>query len=150
MPLKAQFNSDLKSAMKDGEQLKVSVLRLILTAAHNKEIEKRTKGAAAELTDEEFQEVLSREAKKRKEAIVVYEKGGRQDLADKEKKEFEIIQKYLPTQFGREEVEKIVSQVLARVEIKEFGPAMKEVMKELKGKADAALVSEIVKARLER
>lgn len=150
MFLKDQINSDLKSAMKARDQLRVGTLRLLLTAIHNREIEKRTKAGDEKLSDDEVREVLSREAKKRREAIDVYTKGGRQDLAEKENQESEIIQQYLPKQLSREETEKIVEQILSRTSAKEFGLAMKEIMKELKGKADAALVSEIVKSRLEK
>jgi len=101
--------------------------------------------------EEEVIEILVKEAKKRKEAAEIYNKGGRNDLAEKEKKELEIVQKYLPEQLSEIEVEKIVKTVVEKSgvkNIKEFGRLMGEVMKELKGKADAKLVGEIIKKLL--
>ncbi len=100
------------------------------------------------MTDEEIIQLLTSEGKKRKESIAVFIQGNRADLADKEKKELEIIQEFLPTLMSPEETEKAVAEVLNKSGAKEIGPAMKEVMKELRGKADSALVSEIVKKKL--
>ena len=141
--LKEKLTDDLKTAMKSADQLTVGVLRLLMAAIKNKEIEKRT-----QLSEEEVLQVLSSEAKKRKDSIDVFSQGGREDLAKKEREELLILEQYLPKQLSAEETEQIITRVLARVSIKEFGPVMKEVMKELKGKADGKLVSEIIKKKL--
>ncbi len=161
--LHQQLNDDLKLAMKAGQEFEVGVFRILLTVLHNKEIEKKTKGAEPELSDDEVIEILLKEAKKRKEAAEIYNKGGRNDLAEKEIKELEIIKKYLPEEMPTEEVEKIVKGVIERLGIKDikdpegkppasygasFGKVMAEAMKELKGKADAKIVSEMVKKEL--
>ena len=146
-----RINNDLKDAMKAGDNFKVSALRMFLSVFHNKEIEKKGKGLEPALTDEEIIEILGREAKKRKESAEIYIKGGRQDLAGKESGELEIINKYLPEQIGSEEIEKIVAAIIEKTgakDIKNFGKVMGEAMKELKGKADASLVSEIVRKKL--
>lgn len=146
--LKEKIATDIKSAMKNADEKTVGVLRLVASALHNKEIDKKGKGGPEFLTEEEVIQTLMTEAKKCKEAIEIFTKGNRPDLADKEKAELAIIQKYLPAQMNREEVEKLVGAILSKVAVKEIGPAMKEVMKELRGKADSGLVSEIVKANL--
>ena len=150
--LHQKITIDLKVALKSGDSFRVGTLRMLLSSLHNKEIEKKGKGLESTLSDDEAIEVLSREAKKRKEAIEAYEKGNRTDLAQKETKELEIIEKYLPEQLSEEEIEKIITAAIKKtgaVTVKDFGKVMGEAMKELKGKADASLVSKIVRKRIE-
>lgn len=147
--LRDKIINDLKVAMKAGNANKVGVLRLLISALNNKAIDKKGKTGSEELTEEEALQVLMTEAKKRKEAIEVFTKGARSDLADKEKGELEIIQQYLPKQMSREEAEKVVEEIVKRAGSKEMGPVMKEVMKELKGRADSALISQLVKEKLQ-
>ena len=152
MSLHQKISDNLKEAMKAGQEFEVGVFRFLLSALHNKEIEKKGKGLEPVLSDSEVIEVLIKEAKKRKESIEAYTKGARSDLAEKETKELEIIKKYLPEQLGEEEIEKIVKAAIEKTgakEIKDFGKVMAEAMKELRGKADASLVSEITKKNLE-
>jgi len=150
MGLKEKLGQDLKEAMKTGQSERLGVLRLVNAAIHGKEIEKRTKTGSSDLTEEEVIGVFSSEAKKRRESIEIFKKGGRSDLADKEQAELKIIQDYLPQLLGREEVEKEINKVLQEhPELSDFGLAMKEVMKILKGKADAKMISEILKMKLE-
>jgi len=161
--LHQKITDDLKTAMKAGKEFEAGVLRFLLSSLHNKEIEKKGKGLEPTLSDEEVIEVLSREAKKRKEAIEMYIKGGRNDLVEKETKELEIIKQYLPEQLSEEEIEKIVVATIEKIGAKDIkdpegkpsvsygaslGRVMGEVMKELKGRADAKLVSEIAKKRI--
>lgn len=144
--LQEKLNQDLKEAMKAGNAELVGVLRMLSAAIHNKQIEK---GKDKELADDDVLQVLTREAKKRKESIEAFEKGSRPELAEKEKKELSIIEAYLPKQMEREEVVVSVEKVLAGLEDKSnFGLVMKAVMQELKGKADAKMISEIVKEKL--
>ena len=146
MELQKKISDDLKSALKSGDQLRLGVLRMINSALQNKKIEK---GRDAVLTDEEALQVLSKEAKKRKESIIAFENGGRPELAAGEKNELVIIEEYLPKQMSREDAVKEVERILAGITDKsKFGLVMKEVMKELKGKVDAAIITEIIKEKI--
>ena len=153
--LNQKISEDLKESMKAGKEFETGVLRMLLSSLHNKEIEKRGKDGDSALSDEEIIEVLSKEAKKRKEAAGIFNNAGRRNLAEKELKELELIRKYLPEQVGAEEIEKVIKDVIEKI-IKDpegkqssygarFGKVMAEAMKELKGKADASAVSEAAK-----
>lgn len=148
MALQEALTSDVKEALKAKDQSRVETLRLLQSVLQNKAIEKRGKGGESALTDEEVLAALTTEAKKRKESIRIFEEGGRQDLAEKEKKELAIIETYLPQLMSREETEKAVNDILAKYPSDNFGAAMKAVMAELKGKADAQVVSQIVKQKM--
>jgi len=154
MTLKEKIQEDLNSAIKSKREIETSTLRMLSAAILNKEKEKRYKSGKSEdipLTDEEITEVVFNEVKKRKEAIELYEKGDRQELADKEKKEAEILQKYLPEQLTEEEVKKLVKEAITKVgakEQKDMGKVMAELMPQVKGKADGGLVSKVVKELL--
>ena len=161
MTLKEKIQEDLNLAIKNKREIEVSTLRMLSAATLNKEKEKRYKISKekpdfkeedlqkeSQLTDNEAIEVISSEVKKRKEAIADYEKGGRQELADKEKKEKEILQKYLPEQFSEEEVKKLAKEAVEKTgakEPKDMGKFMAELMPKIKGKADGSLVSKVVK-----
>ena len=149
--LHQKIAEDLKTAMKSGQEFETGVLRMLSAVFHNKAIEKKGKGQEPVLSDDEAIEILAKEAKKRKEAAGIYQKGGRNDLAEKEIKEAEIIKKYLPEQLSGREIEKIVEAAIEKTgarDIKDFGKAMAEAMKELRGRADASAVSEAVKNKL--
>ena len=149
MSLKDTLMQDLKEAMRAGAADRVSVLRLINSGLKNRAIEKKTKGQSEELRDEDVMEVIQKEAKKRRESIEVFTKGGRPELASKEQAELSMIEAYLPKQLTREEAIAVIDQVLAKVPDKSnVGLVMKAVMAELKGKADTKMVSEIVKTKL--
>ncbi len=149
MSLKDTLMQDLKEAMRAGAADRVSVLRLINSGLKNRAIEKKTKGQSEELSDEDVMEVIQKEAKKRRESIEVFTKGGRPELASKEQAELSMIEAYLPKQLTREEAIAVIDQVLAKVPDKSnVGLVMKAVMAELKGKADTKMVSEIVKTKL--
>ncbi len=161
--LKQQIQSDLKEAMKAKDAFLLSVLRMVSTAIRNKEIEKRTKLAKSEptdkldelsqLSDEEMIAALSTEVKRRKDAASEYEAGGRPELAEKEKKEAELLMKYLPEQMSEEEIRKLVAEAVKNsgaTSIKEIGKVMGLLMPQVKGKADGALVNKIVKEELEK
>lgn len=152
MDLKEKLSSDVVQALKNKDALSLETLRFLLASIHNREIEKRTKSGSDALIDEEVLEVLVKEAKKRKEAAALYERGGRDDLVQKELAELKIIQKYLPAELGEEEILKIVREIIGKSDAaqKDFGKTMGEIMKVLKGKVDAARVSEIVKKELEQ
>ena len=150
--LKEQINKELIQAFKGKDELKTSVLRLFLASAHNREIEKKGKGEDANLTNDELLEILRREVKKRKEAIDIYSKGNRPELAEKESNELKILEAYMPAQLDAASVEKIVSEAMDAVKPsgpKDFGKVMGEAMKKLKGVADAGLVNKIIKEKME-
>ncbi len=143
-----KINSELKEALKAKDEKKSGVLRMIISVLRNKEIEKKGAGKDSVLTEEEVLELVKREGKKRKEAIVLYEQGGRADLADGEKAELEIIKGYLPAELSREEIEKVVLEI-KNTGVTEFNVLIKEAMARLKGQADGKLVSEVVKSILQ-
>lgn len=139
-----QINNDLKQAMKQKDELKLSVLRMLKTAIKNKQVELKTQ---ENLRDTEVIHVIKSEAKKRQDSIASYAEGGRQDLADKEKQEFEILSEYLPEQMSEEEVRKVVLDVagkLGNIGPADFGKVMGAVMGKLKGQADGAIVKKLV------
>lgn len=140
-----KINEDLTPALKSGDSFTVGVLRFLNASLHNKAIEKRGKGQPEELTDDEVIDVLQKEVKKRQDAVALYKQGNRPELAEKEEKEITVIQKYLPAQMSREQVETEVTRILSGSNPNNLGEAMKAVMAELKGKADGKVISEIIK-----
>ena len=140
--------------------MEVLTLRQVLSAVLNKEKEKRfnlskenqnVTEEESKLTDEEILDVVNLEVKKRREAAEGFEKGGRMESVEKEKKEMEILKKYLPEQISEEEIKNLVAKAVESVgakEIKDMGKVMAELMPKTKGKADPALVGKIVKEAL--
>lgn len=153
MSTQEKINSELKEAMKAGDEIRLSLLRGLIAAIHNQEIQKRTSGLPAQagktdsLTEEEVIQVLQKEAKKRKEAAELFRIGKREDLAAKEEKEFQMIQVYLPAQMTKEEI-KIIVERLYEAGNKEFNTLIKAAMAELKGKAGGDMVSAVIKEKL--
>jgi hypothetical protein len=162
--IKGKIQKDLREAVKKKEELPSLVLRSLLATILNKEKEKRYAlskgepelaeeelGKESELTDEEVMGVISSEVKKRKEAVLEFEKGERLDLAGKEKKEMEILEKYLPEQLSEEEIKKLAEEIIKKVgakEPKDMGKVMQELMPKIKGRAEGATVSKIVREQL--
>ena len=146
MGLSDKVGQDLLAAMKAGESLKLSVVRLLRTRLKETQIEKRR-----ELSDEECYKVVMSEVAKRKEAIELFEKGGRADLAGRELKEIEILETYLPPKLSEEELRAIVSEAVkesgARVP-GDLGKVMKVVMPKVTGRAEGSLVNRIVRELL--
>lgn len=164
MNLKEKIENDFKRALKEKRNLEVSVLRLLLSSFLNKKIEKRTKiwkenpelkieelEKESQLKEEEIVEVILSEIKKRKEAILEFEKGKREDLVKKESQEIEILKRYLPEQLSEEEIKKLAKEIIEKIgvkEIKDMGKVMSQLMPKLKGRAEGSLVSKIVKELL--
>lgn len=148
--LKAKIEDAARSAMKNREELVLSVLRLLLTAIHNREIEKKAKagGGSGEMTDEEVMAVIRSEAKKRKDAVAEYTRGGRAAAAEKESAELAILEEYLPREISDEEIEKLVRPLAAGRPMSDFGAVMKEAMKSVAGRASGDRVSAAVKRML--
>lgn len=143
-----KIHDDLKTALKEKAVEKISTLRMLISDIKNEEIDKKKKG---KLEDAEIQAVVFRAVRRHKDSIESYRKGGREDLANKEEGEFQILQGYLPVQMSKEEIEKIISEAMAKTGAQsssDFGKVMGLVMKQVKGKADGKLVSEIVKSKL--
>jgi uncharacterized protein len=147
MSLKQQIISDLTASMKAQTAPRTSTLRMVKAAVMNREIEK-----GGELDDDEMTKLLRSLVKQRRDSVEQYEKGGRPELADKEKTEIEVIEAYLPQAVSREEIETAVAAAIAETgasSMKDMGKVMKAVQTALSGKnADGRTVSEIVKARL--
>lgn len=146
---KQDLQNELKESMLARDELKTSVLRMLLSAINYYEINKG--GAGYEATDEDVLSVIQNQAKQRKDSIEQFEKGQRQDLADKEKKELELLQKYLPEQMSEDQVRTIVKETIEQTgatSMQDMGKVMGALMPKLKGKADGGLVSKIVKEEL--
>lgn len=152
--LKGKIESELKQALKSGEQLKLSVFRMLSSAIHNKEIEKRARLGEAremELTEEETVQVIRSELKKRQEAAEAYLAGGREEAAGRERAEAEALAAFLPPELSDEELEKIISQGQASLGVtsaKDFGKLMGWVMGRVKGQASGERVSRMIQRRL--
>jgi len=133
--------------MKSGDKVRLDTIRLLRAAM----IELAKRGGGGVITPEDELSVLMAATKKRKEAIEVYEKAGRSDLAQQERAELEVISLYLPKQLSVEEVAAIVQRIITETgasSAKDFGKVMPLAMKELKGKFDGKVVQEMVKAKL--
>lgn len=147
MSLKERIVSDLTTSMKAKDAARTSVLRMVKASVMNREIEK-----GGELTDEEMTKALQSLVKQRRDSIEQYEKGGRQELADKERAEIEVIKAYLPQAASQEEIEQAIEQAIEEMgatSIRDMGKVMKAAQARLAGRsADGRIVSEIVKAKL--
>lgn len=146
--LKEQIKKEMTDAFKAGDSLTKSTLAMLLSSIQNKEIEK---GKDKELSNDDIIAIIGTEVKKRKDAAQQYEDGGRPELAQKEKDEVSILEKYLPEQMSEEEITSVVSKVIEEMGaegMSQMGQVMNGVMKELKGKADGSLVNRIVKEKL--
>lgn len=147
--LKQDLKNQLKEAMLAKDQLKTSVLRFILSGITYYEIQKG--GAGYEATEEDILTVINKEAKQRKDSIAEFEKAGRQELADKEKAELSVLESYLPQQMDEDEVRKLVQEAVASTGASspsDMGKVMGALMPKVKGKADGAMVSRLVKEAL--
>ena len=142
MPLLDKINTDLKAAMRAKEEVRLLVLRTLLSSINYAEIAKQKK-----LDDGGIIEVIGKEIKQRRESIEAYDKGNRKDLSDKEKAELVILQEYMPAQMSVQEITAIVEKVIAEVGAKgpgDKGKVMQKLMPQVKGKADGNEVNSIV------
>ena len=139
--------SDLKQAMIGKRKSELSVLRMLITALKNKKISLGG-GGNGDLSEERIIEITAYEIKKRKDSIIAYEDGDRKDLADKEREEIKILEKYMPEQMSAQELKKEIEEIilsLGKVSAKDFGRVMGAVMPKFKGRADGNTVKAIVK-----
>jgi len=148
MGLKEKLQADLTEAIRGRDEVKSGTIRMLLSAITNEEVAGK---AAKVLTDAEIITVLSKETKKRREAVEAFTAAKRDDLANKEKAEAVVIAQYLPEQLGEAEIKKMITEAIA--ETNAAGPAgmglvMKVLQPKIAGKADGGVVSGLVKAAL--
>ena len=142
-----QLEKDMIEAMKNHEKERLTVIRAVKAGLKQEQIDHKK-----EINDDLLVDVVSRQVKMRKESIVEFEKGGRQDLVDQTQSEIDILMKYLPEQLSEEEILKVIDEIFAEVKpesAKDMGKVMKEANAKLKGKADMKTVSNIIKERLQ-
>ncbi len=148
MSLKEKLRADVADAMRSGNADKRNVIRMLLAAVKQVEIDDQV-----ELDEKGVQAVVAKQAKQRRESIAEYEKAGRTDLALVEKMELAIIETYLPQMMGKEEIATIAAGIIADLgvtDMKGMGPLMGKLMPQLKGKADGRLVNQVVRELLSK
>ncbi|ACN99046.1 GatB/YqeY domain-containing protein [Sulfurihydrogenibium azorense] len=141
-----KLQEEMKAAMKSGDKDRLSTIRMLIS-----EIKKVQIDSKKELSDEEIVSILQKYVKQRKEAYQQYLQAGREDLANKELKEIEVVQEFLPQPLSEEEISKIVEETIKEVgvtSVKDMGKVIKAVMEKVKGRAEGAVVSKIVKEKL--
>ena len=146
MALEERLREDMKHALRTGQQFRLSVLRLALAAIKNRAID-----AKRELSDEEAVEVLASEVKKRREAILEYQKVNRQDVAESLQNEIAILMEYMPAQMDEGEVRELALGIIQEVGAtgpKDIGKVMGAIMPRVKGRADGKVVNKIVQELL--
>lgn len=146
MTLHEQIKNSIKDCMKAGDKVRLEVMRGLVTAFMN-ELVATGKTPQDILSDEDVIKVITRLSKQRKDSIEQFTKGGRMDLVEEESKQLSILNEYLPKLMEVTEIEEIVKKKISELEVKDLtkkGMFMATVMKDLKGKADGALVKEVV------
>lgn len=149
MTLKQTIRNDLKAAMKEGDVLKRDTLRFLDSMIKNVEIEKKKREEG--LDDEEIREVIARAIKQRKDSIIQYESGKRSDLAEKEKKELQILMVYMPEQLSEDVLRQEVKSILEEngfTSRADMGKAMGTVMAKMRGRADGQIIRKVVEEGL--
>jgi len=144
--LTEELQADMKTAMRDGDALRRDTLRMVIAAAQNAAKEKREP-----LSDEEALVIITKEVKKRRESIEAYRGAGRDDLADQEQAEIDILSPYLPEQLSEDEVRALVVEAIAATDAtsaRDMGRVMGQLMPKVKGRADGKLVSSLVNQEL--
>lgn len=145
---KQQLHDELKTSMLARDQLKTSVIRMLLSTVNYLEIQK---GAGYEATEDDVMSAIQKETKQRRDSIEQFTKGDRVDLADKEKQELALLEQYLPEQMGEEDVRNLIKEAIQQTgatSAKDMGKVMGALMPKTKGKADGTLVSRIVREQL--
>lgn len=146
MSLQEQISAALKDAMRARDEVKMATLRLVLTA-----IKKREKEARSLLEDQEVISVITTQIKQRRESIEQYRQAGREDLAQTEESELQILQGYMPEQVSAEEISNTLDEIIAEVgaaSMKDMGKVMKAAMAKLAGKAEGGAINAMVKEKL--
>lgn len=146
--LKQNLKDELKASMLAKDELKTSVLRMLLSSLSYLEI---NKGKDYEANDEDVLSVIQKEVKQRNDSIEQFKSAGRNELAEKEEKELEFLKKYLPEQMSEDEIKILVSETVSQINassMQDMGKVMGALMPKIKGKADGNLVSKFVKEKL--
>ncbi|HOC09117.1 MAG: GatB/YqeY domain-containing protein [Clostridiales bacterium] len=147
MTLKDRLLSDMRTAMKQKDTVRKTVLSMARAAILQLEKDKRT-----ELDDQGVMEVIAKEIKSRKEALEMFKQGGRQDLVEQNEKEIEILGEYLPPQLSESEIREIIRETIEKVGaagMKDMGKVMGAVMPQVKGRAEGGTVNRLVKEMLQ-
>lgn len=142
-----RITNDIKEAMKSKDTLKLQTLRMLKGAIDLERINKKLEKVA----DDDILVIIGKQIKTRKESIVEFEKGNRQDLIDQTNEEIKLLETYMPEQLSEEEITNIINEIIKEINatsIKDMGSVMKEASSKLKGKADMSLVSSIIKNKL--
>ncbi len=145
--LLAQIKSDIQTSLKEGNSLRVSTLRMTLSAIRNSAISKYGARGEEGLTDQDVLDVIKKQSKERKESIEAYKQAGRTDLVEKEQQELDILVQFLPKELTDEELKAILQPIIASGE-KNFGLIMKQSVSLVQGKADGSRISAVVKQLL--
>jgi len=160
MSLRQTIQDDLRQSMKQQQEERLSVLRLLWDVVIKKEKEKRIqlkdviedkKEKESQLSDEEVQKLIASSIKKNKDAIVQFKQGGRNDLVEKNQKEITILEKYLPEQLSEQKISVLVEKAIQEIQAKgpeDFGKIIRQVMAQVKGRTDGGTVSRIIKEKL--
>ena len=146
MDINAKLNAEMVVAAKAKDKVRLSTIRMLKTALHNKEID-----LMRPLNESETLQILSAIVKQRKDSIEQFVKGGRTDLVEKEEAELKVVQEFMPAQMSDDEVENVIKKAIVEVgavSVKDMGKVMKIIMPQLTGKADGKMVGEKVKALL--
>jgi len=146
--LKQQLTDDLKQAIKSGDTVKRSIIRLVMASISNAEIAKR-----GDIEDSDILGIIAKEVRQHEESIDSFKKGNRQDLVEKEEAEMAVLKGYMPQQMSREEVVEAARQVIGEVGAQgpsDKGKVMQQIMPRLKGKADGRVINEVVTELLSR
>ncbi|MDX1575732.1 MAG: GatB/YqeY domain-containing protein [Kiloniellales bacterium] len=149
--LRQELNESLKEAMKAKDSTATSTIRLILAALKDRDIAARSQGSGEKLSDEQILEVLQKMVRQRRDSIEMYAKGGRQDLVERETREIEIIERFLPKPLSDAESAAAVRQVISELgasSLKEMGQVMGELKRRHAGRMDFAKASALVKEAL--
>lgn len=144
--LKEKLLEDLKNSMKEKNIIRKNVIQMVRAAILQFEKDK-----GIEVEDNQIIDIIAKEVKKRKDAAIDFEKGGREDLVEKNNKEIEILSAYLPKQLSKEEIEAIVKEIIAEVNattIKDMGKVMKSAKEKIGAAADGKTINEVVKSLL--
>lgn len=145
MSLKDKLQEDLKTSLKAGDSARATTLRMVMASIMNKEKEGK------EVGEEQLQDVIASEVKKRRESKEAFVKGGRPELAEKEEAELEVLLPYLPEQLTEDEIKDLVTKAILKTgaqDQKDMGKVMGELSPQVKGKADGSLVAKIVQQLL--
>lgn len=144
--MKERILEDLKNAMKSQDKQKLAVIRMVKGAISLEEINSKK-----ELTDDDIVGIIAKQIKTRKESIIDFEKGNRQDLVDQTNEEIKILEEYMPEQLSAEEIEEVISTIINDINptgMSDMGKIMKEASSKLKGRADMSFVSSLIKEKL--